>query len=257
MTGPVHDRVLVPLGERVRALRTARGFTLRDLADRSSLSTRFLASLEAGEGNISVVRLVGLAGALGTSAATLLEGIAVPHARPRAVALLGVRGAGKSTIGRALARRLHVPFAELDALIEREAGLTLREIFDVHGEPYFRRVEREVLLRFLDEHEGKSAVLATGGGIVNDPRTWKLLRARALCVWLKATAEDHWTRVLSQGDRRPMAENPHAFAELKALLAARAPRYSEAEVVVDTSRLDVDEAAHLIAASLERASSAA
>lgn len=257
MAGPAHDRVLVPLGERVRALRAARGLTLRDLAGRSDLSTRFLASLEAGEGNISVVRLVTLAGALGTSAATLLEGISVPHATPRVIALLGVRGAGKSTIGRALARRLHAPFAELDGLIERQAGLTLREIFDVHGEPYFRRVEREVLQGFLDEHDGRTAVLATGGGIVSDPRTWKLLRGRALCVWLKATAEDHWTRVLSQGDRRPMAENPHAFAELKGLLSARAPRYSEAEVVVDTSRLGVDEAADLIAASLVRSSSAA
>lgn len=235
------DRLLVELGARVRSLRVARGLSRRALAARSGLSQRFLAQLEGGSANISVARLAELASALGTTAVRLLGGVEErADRRGPLIALLGVRGAGKSTVGRRLARRLRVPFVELDALVERAAGMTLPEIFAVHGEAYYRRLEREALSRFLAETEG-GAVLAAGGGIVNDAESWELLRAGAITCWLRAEAEDHWRRVIEQGDRRPMARNPNAMAELRAVLAARAPLYARADHAIDTSRISVAE----------------
>jgi XRE family transcriptional regulator, aerobic/anaerobic benzoate catabolism transcriptional regulator len=160
--------------------------------------------------------------------------------------LLGVRGAGKSTIGAALAKKLGRRFVELDHEIESAAGLSLGEVFSLHGEAYYRRVEREVLARVLAEPE--ATVLATGGSIVNDPATYALLRSRARTIWLRASAEDHWNRVVAQGDRRPMAENPHAFEELRALLAARTKLYARADQTVETSGRSVKHVVAHIAA---------
>lgn len=247
-----HAAILAPLGERVRALRTSQGLTLGALAARALLSPRFVASLEAGSGNISVARLADVAAALGTTPAALLTGLGAPaRPGPRVIALLGLRGAGKTTLGKRLARKLKLPFFELDQLIERQAGLALSEIFDVHGEAYFRKVERDVLERFLDQrtHEGPGAVLATGGGLVTDRASYRLLKARATTVWLKARPEDHWNRVVAQGDRRPMGENPHAMAELRGLLSARSPLYAEAQVTVDTSALGVEGTLRALAAA--------
>jgi len=163
--------------------------------------------------------------------------------------VLGGRGAGKSTVGTALARRLGVPFVELDQQIEKRAGLKLGEIFELHGEAYYRKVERDVLRALL----GKAApmVLATGGSIVSDADNFAFLRARCTTVWLKARAEDHWNRVIQQGDQRPMGKNPHAFAELETLISARASLYAHAHHTVDTSRrplgVVVDEVAGLAA----------
>jgi len=187
-----------------------------------------------------VARLADLAAALGTTPVDLLGGIDAPPRARRGpvVALLGVRGAGKSTIGRRLAEELGLPFVELDAWVEEAAGLALAEIFAVHGEAYYRRLEREMLQRFLATTQG--AVLATGGSLVSDPETYALLRAGATTVWLRASAEDHWRRVVEQGDRRPMAHNPNAMAELRALLAARAPLYAQADVVIDTAKLGIE-----------------
>jgi XRE family aerobic/anaerobic benzoate catabolism transcriptional regulator len=148
--------------------------------------------------------------------------------------LLGVRGAGKSTIGAALAKKLGMRFVEVDREIERAAGLPLGEVFALHGEAYYRRVEHDVLSRLLAPAQ-PPGVLATGGSIVNDPRNFALLRERALTVWLKARPEDHWNRVVAQGDRRPMAENPRAFEELRVLLAARQKLYGRAAHAVETS----------------------
>src|SRR5262249_49923117 len=156
------------------------------------------------------------------------------------VALLGVRGAGKSTIGRRLAKRLAVPFVELDALVERAAGLPLGQIFELHGEAYYRRLERETLARIIKE--AAKVVLAAGGALVTVPETYRLLRRHFVTVWLRADVEDHWNRVVAQGDLRPMAENPHAMAELRALLAARGPLYKQADQIIDTSHIGVDEA---------------
>jgi XRE family aerobic/anaerobic benzoate catabolism transcriptional regulator len=220
------------VGSAVRGQRERRGWSRRELAEACGVSERFLAQLETGQGNISLRRFADVAHALGTTPAALLApSEAATAVRP--LALLGVRGAGKSTIGAALARKLGMRFVEVDREIEAAAGLPLGEVFALHGEAYYRRVEREVLTRLLADPA--PAVLATGGSIVNDPTNYALLRARARTIWLRATPEEHWNRVVAQGDQRPMAENPHAFEELRALLAARAKLYARAEHVVDTS----------------------
>ena len=227
---------LEAVGSTVRVHRERRGWSRRELAEASGVSERFLAQLETGEGNISLRRFADVAHALGTTPAALLAPAeAVEAARP--VALLGVRGAGKSTIGVALARKLGWRFVEVDREIEQAAGLPLGDVFAVHGEAYYRRVEREVLTRLLADPA--PSVLATGGSIVNDPASYALLRARATTIWLRAAPEDHWNRVVAQGDQRPMAENPHAFEELRALLAARAKLYARANHVLDTSERTV------------------
>lgn len=229
--------LLANLGARTRDLRGEHGLTLRELAVRSGLSARFLTQVESGTGNISVRNLALLAAALGTTPAALLAGSRDEPKRV-VVALLGVRGAGKTTIGRKLAKRLRVPFVELDQRIERAAGLSLGELFRLHDESYYRRLERATLEALLsDDH---SAVVATGGGLVTAPETWAFLRRRAVTVWLRARPEDHWNRVVQQGDRRPMAEHPEAMAELRRLIAAREPLYAQAAHTVDTSRLGID-----------------
>jgi len=153
------------------------------------------------------------------------------------IALLGLRGAGKTTVGRKLARIMRIPFLELDRRVEETAGLTLEEIFALHGEGYYRRLELETLARVLEG--GGSFVLATGGGLVTSPEAYDLLRRRTLTVWLRATPADHWNRVVQQGDRRPMAEHPQAMAELRRMLASREALYAQAEYTVDTSRRSV------------------
>jgi XRE family aerobic/anaerobic benzoate catabolism transcriptional regulator len=236
------------VGAAVRAHRERCGWARRELAARSGVSERFLAQLEAGVGNISLRRFADVAHSLGTTPSALLAAADAPADARSPVALLGVRGAGKSAVGAALARRLGAAFVELDREIEVAAGLPLGEVFAVHGEAYYRRVEREVLTRLLAAPGRAALVLATGGSIVNDPTTYALLRARCRTVWLRARAEDHWNRVVAQGDRRPMADSPHAFAELKALLAARERLYARADHVVDTAERPVSEVAAAVAA---------
>jgi XRE family aerobic/anaerobic benzoate catabolism transcriptional regulator len=243
------DRLLGTLAGRVRRMRTDAGWTLRELAGRASLSPRFLVLVESGHANISVLKLAHLASALGTTPAALLAAPEGEAERP-VIALLGLRGAGKSTIGRRLARRLRIPFVELDRRVEEAAGLGLDEIFALHGEEYYRRLEREALERLLEE--GREVVLATGGGIVAAPETYALLRRRAVTVWLRADPQDHWNRVVQQGDRRPMADHPQAMAELRRLLATRQPLYAEAAHTVDTSRLDLEAAVRAVEAAVRR-----
>jgi len=244
--------LLRALGGAVRGRRNELGLTRASLAERADVSERFLAQLESGEGNISVARLQDVAEALGTSASQLLSAQPPPAVAPRkVVTLLGLRGAGKSTLGPELARRLGVAFYELDALIASEAGMPLTTIFEMHGEAWFRRLEREVLRGFLDEHD--AAVLATGGSIVTASETFHLLRKRTITVWLRAKPQDHWERVLRQGDLRPMRNRANAMAELKALLRARKPLYALADHVVDTSSTTLDEAAGRIVSAIENA----
>lgn len=234
-----HQSLLTTVGARVRALRERQGLARRQLSEISGVSERFLAQLESGKGNISLLRFADVAEALGTTPAELLAGASTPKAGTGIVALLGVRGAGKSTCGRRLAEQHNVAFVEVDHRIEQTAGLSLGEIFELHGEAYYRRLEREVLSRLLTEQE--SMVLATGGSIVNDRENFSMLRERTSTVWLRAKPEDHWNRVIQQGDARPMAKNPHAFSELRALLAAREPLYANAHHVIDTHGRTVDE----------------
>ncbi len=229
------EALLAQVGARVRALRQDQAMTRRELSERSGVSQRFLTQLEAGRGNISLVRFAEVAAALATSPAALLTVAASPP--PTTNALLGVRGAGKSTVGAELARRLGVPHVEVDQRIEQAAGLRLAEIFELHGEAYYRRVERAVLDELLTRPT--PMVLATGGSIVGDADNFALLRDRCVTFWLKAGPREHWNRVIKQGDRRPMAKNPHAFAELEALLAARAGLYARAHHTIDTTRRPV------------------
>jgi XRE family aerobic/anaerobic benzoate catabolism transcriptional regulator len=235
------------VGARVRALRDEAGLTQRALAEASGVSARYLSQLEGGDANISVGRLDDVARALGTTLPRLFREVEERPGTPH-VALLGLRGAGKSTIGPRLARRLGRRFVELDREIELAAGLSLAELFELHGEAYYRRVERETLERVLLGAE--PLVLATGGSLVSAPETYRLLKARARTVWLRARAEDHFQRVLAQGDQRPMAKNPHAMSELKALLAAREALYREAAIQIDTSGRSIKDSVEQLARAL-------
>ena len=276
------DGFLRALGARVRTLRLDAKFSLQELAQLAAISPRFLSELEAGRGNISVARLAGIASALQQPLQAVIP-VAASDSSLRArvwelietcspedleqlsawlrdrqrkqfaksIALVGVRGAGKSTIGERVAARLRIPFIELDGLIEREAGMSLVELFTLHGEGYYRRLEREAVEKLLTN--SPPVVLATGGSVVTHPETWGLVRRQCHTVWLKARAKDHWNRVVAQGDLRPMGNNPAARDELKALLRARQPLYSQAEITVDTSRVPAGRAVRVLVAALERA----
>jgi XRE family aerobic/anaerobic benzoate catabolism transcriptional regulator len=269
------------LGDRVREARARRGMTRRILARDSGVSERYLAQLEAGQGNTSILVLQRVAHALGLTVPdllreesertvelllieTLLKRLPAPtlatirtklmreygaadETRRKRIALVGLRGAGKSTLGSRLARRLGVPFIELDREVELEAGTNLSEVFMLHGQQGFRRYERRALERVLENHE--RCVIATGGSIVSEPGTYDLLLSTCFTVWLKADAVEHMTRVAAQGDHRPMAGNAEAMDDLRRILAGRAPLYAQADVVVDTRGRDVEQSfADLVAA---------
>src|SRR5918996_433210 len=218
------------LGERVRAWRSEHGMTRKALSAASGVSERYLAQLEAGEGNISVLLLRKVARAMGVPVESLVREEA-PREQP--IALLGLRGAGKSTLGAKLAEQLKVPFFELDREVEKEAGAELGEVFAMYGQDAFRRFERRALDRVLGQHE--RAVIATGGSLVTDPGTYKLLLARCTCVWLKASPEEHMARVIAQGDMRPFKGRSAALDEIRKLLADRDRLYARAPVAVETS----------------------
>ena len=164
------------------------------------------------------------------------------------ISLLGLRGAGKSTVGQALADRLEVPFLELDRLVEAEAGMTLPELFAIHGEEYYRRVELLALKRFLGT--GRAAVLATGGGVVTSPEALRLLQEGTTTIWLRATPEEHWDRVVKQGDLRPMQNRPQAMAELRRRLREREPLYARASLTCPTSGRSVHQVVADLSAKL-------
>ena len=222
------------LGERVRAWRNEQGVTRKALALASGVSERYLAQLEAGEGNISVLLLRKVARAMGVPVENLVREVA-PREKP--IALLGLRGAGKSTLGAKLAEALKLPFIELDREVEKEAGAELGEVFALYGQDAYRRFERRALERVLAHDE--RAVIATGGSLVTDAGTYRMLRERCLCVWLKASPEEHMARVIAQGDLRPFKGNatgrPSALDEIRQLLADRDRLYSRADVTLDTS----------------------
>jgi XRE family aerobic/anaerobic benzoate catabolism transcriptional regulator len=240
--------ILDVVSRRTRQLRDARGLTLKALADRSGLSLRFLMEVEGGRGNISIRRLGDLAAALGAQPADLLSGPA-PEA-PAVIALLGLRGAGKTTVGRRLARRLRMRFVELDREIETRAGLALGEIFTLHGEDYYRRLEHDTLTDLLADP--RPMVVAVGGGLVTSAESYSLLRRRAITVWLRARPEDYWSRVVRQGDRRPMSQHPQADAALRRLVERRDPLYARADLTIDTSSIPAGSVVNRIERALGR-----
>jgi XRE family aerobic/anaerobic benzoate catabolism transcriptional regulator len=273
---PERDPFLAALGERVRALRARKGMTRRALSVASEVSERHLANLELGVGNASVLVLRQVALALGCQIAELLGDettaspewllirdllrgrdedslrrgrlalaqlygeSAQPDVRLSRIALVGMRGAGKSTLGRRLAEALNVPFVELNREIERVAGCDQNEIRNLLGPAAYRRYERRALEETIQLYP--YAVIATPGGIVSDPATFNLLLAHCYTVWLKAAPEEHMQRVVAQGDLRPMLGNREAMDDLKRILAGRAAFYGKADASFDTSAKTVDQA---------------
>jgi XRE family aerobic/anaerobic benzoate catabolism transcriptional regulator len=263
---------LAALGRRVREIREQRGMVRKALSHQAQVSERYLAALEGGEGNASVVLLRRVAAALGVRVVDLLDAgelsaeqrslqrfiEALPpsrHAealqhltqafgqdqavRRKRITLLGLRGAGKTTLGDALARALRRPFVELDREIEREAGMPLAEVFFLYGQAGYRRVELRCLERIIQAQE--NIVLEVGGGIVSEPETYDLLRLNCFTVWVKASPEEHMSRVLAQGDLRPMAGHAEAMEDLRKILASREPLYARADVTLDTSGRTMEE----------------
>ncbi|MBI3800915.1 MAG: helix-turn-helix transcriptional regulator [Deltaproteobacteria bacterium] len=264
---------LAAFGKRVRELRERRGLTRKLLAREANVSERYLGQLEAGDGNVSIILLRRITSALNVTLSDILtpapEGAAAqrliqrflnqlpPHrledvifrltrefgqadaAQRKRIALLGLRGAGKTTLGGLLAKDLQVPFIELDREIEQETGLPLSELFPLYGQSGYRRIERRCLERMLTEHE--RAVIAVGGGVVSEDDTFALLLAHCHTVWLKAKPEEHMARVLAQGDLRPMAGQAEAMEDLQRILAAREPFYRRADSIVDTSGRTVED----------------
>jgi XRE family aerobic/anaerobic benzoate catabolism transcriptional regulator len=229
MAAILESDFLIQLGERVRAWRAAHGTTRKALASASGVSERFLAQLEAGQGNISVLRLRELARAMRVP----LESLVRESDKKALVALIGLRGAGKSTLGAKLAESLAVPFVELDKEVEKEAGAALGEVFAMYGQEAFRRFERRALERVLSQNE--RAVIAVGGSLVTDPGTYDLLLGRCRCVWLKTSPQEHMSRVIAQGDMRPFKGRSAALEEIRKLLDDREPLYARAGVAIDTS----------------------
>ena len=264
---------LQKLGERVREARARRGMTRRILARDSGVSERYLAQLEAGQGNVSVRLLRQIGAALGLPLndllrdednqpveltliqqflqrlpkqrlarirAQLLRDFGSPRAdRGKRIALIGLRGAGKSTLGSALAKKLDVRFVELDLEIERDAGISLAEIFLLYGQQGYRRYERRCLERVIESKE--RCVIATGGSIVSEPANYDLLLSTCFTVWLKAAPEEHMARVVAQGDTRPMAGNAQAMEDLRRILDGRGMLYGQADATVDTAGQTVEQ----------------
>jgi XRE family aerobic/anaerobic benzoate catabolism transcriptional regulator len=283
MTETEPRATLVELGGRVRAWRARRGMTRKQLAVDSGLSERFLADVESGKGNVSINSLEAAARALNITILDLLQdpprpavarvqgllarldeqqldqahtllassfGVTDVLGRERRVALVGLRGAGKTTLGAQLAAQRGVPFVELDREIEREAGTSMAEILLLHGQAGYRRYERRALLRIAEEH-AEGVVMTTGGSIVSERETFDLLQSHFYCVWVKASPEEHMSRVVAQGDLRPfkaargeegdvsrVAMN-EALEDLRRILASREPLYARADAVVDTAARSV------------------
>lgn len=268
------DQYLLVVGEAIRKMRTRRGLSRRALAEKSGVSERFLAQLESGSGNGSILVLRDIARALQTPIdAILLDPSEYPpdfleaaqqlrhltpaemarvrrffrrefHApaatRNKRIALIGLRGAGKSTIGKMLAKDLEYPFIELDRVVEQKSGLSLNMIFDLYGQAGFRRFELQALDHVLNEHS--AFVLATGGSIVSEPATYDRLLRECYTVWLRAAPEEHMDRVVAQGDMRPIAQSAEAMTDLRRILTEREPLYGRADLTIDTSKLTPEEA---------------
>ena len=267
--GALHDaEFLLFVGHKVREARSRRGMTRKMLAHEAEVSERHLAQLELGEGNVSIVLLRRITTALNIPIAEvfttarpnveaedalrrILERIPGAQlesvvsrlrrefgendlARRGRIALIGLRGAGKSTLGSKLAEELGIPFVELDQEIEKDAGMDLAEIFSLYGQTGYRRIEKKTLDRVLREHA--RVVISIGGGVVSEKETYDQLLSNCFTVWIKAHPEEHMSRVVAQGDFRAMADNAEAMEDLRRILQAREPLYRRADVQLETSR---------------------
>ncbi|MBY5934593.1 helix-turn-helix transcriptional regulator [Tateyamaria omphalii] len=257
--------MIARLATRVRAARDALGLPRRELSERSGVSPRYLAQLEAGEGNISVILLERVATALNLRIEDLLSEAPPMHGdvarvarlyqaapaqvqgrvrallapqnplalRAQRICLVGLRGAGKSTLGRMAAAKLKIPFVELNEEIEAEAGMPLSEVMALYGQDGYRALEAEAVARVVDRHD--KLILAVAGGIVGDEAAYDMLLERFHTVWIRTSPGEHMARVRAQGDLRPMEGNPVAMEQLKALLSHRTPAYERAMAQVDTA----------------------
>lgn len=221
------------VGKNVRARREAEGLTRRALAEHSGLSQRYLAELEAGRGNISIALLYRVAMALNTEVAELVTQ-RMPASGPGGrIALIGLRGAGKSTLGKRAAQRLALPFVELSEQVEEVNGMRAGEAISLYGEAGYRAAQHTALEHIIDERD--QVLVAVGGGIVNAPASFDLLLENFRTVWLTARPEEHMERVRAQGDIRPMAGISDAMARLRRILREREAQYGRADARVDTS----------------------
>ena len=277
------DPFLRRLGEKVRTMRSRRGMSRKVLARHSDVSERYLAQLEAGEGNCSIQLLRRIADAMSVPVADLVDdrperpleamlleqflgrlspgeiaearellvarfgGPSTAMRRDR-IALIGLRGGGKSTIGALLAERFGIPFVELDRVIEQKSGMPLGEMIEMFGQETFRRAERAALESVL--HDNPRLVVATGGGLVTEPATYELLLTSCMTVWVRADPDAHMQRVIAQGDLRPMADNARAMDDLVSILKSREPLYAKADVVLDTAGKAPARSAEELAATL-------
>jgi XRE family transcriptional regulator, aerobic/anaerobic benzoate catabolism transcriptional regulator len=232
---PGRNPLLLALGERVRALREERGLSRKAVCLAASVSERHLANLEYGIGNPSILVLSQIAAALACTIADLVGDLRAGRNR---IALIGLRGAGKSTLGRRLAADLGYPFVELSREIETVAGCSVTEIHALYGATAYRRYERRALEEAIARMP--EGIIATPGGIVSDPGTLDLMLAHCYTVWLQAAPEEHMQRVVAQGDLRPMAASTEAMEDLRRILAGRTPFYAKADLVVDTSGAALD-----------------
>lgn len=254
------------VGDRVRAARSLRRMSRRVLSEISGVSPRYLAQLEGGEGNISIGLLFRVADALGVALEALVSSNDLPTEARRMgeafagadsatqdrvrgllsattskagrVCLIGLRGAGKSTLGAAAAKALDAPFIELNRAIEAVGGMPISEIMGLYGPEGYRQLEADALDTIVAEQD--RAIVAVAGGIVADARTFDRLLDRFHTVWVKASPEDHMARVRAQGDTRPMDGNPQAMAQLRLILTSRETDYARADTVLDTRGQSVD-----------------
>jgi XRE family aerobic/anaerobic benzoate catabolism transcriptional regulator len=253
------------LGERVRGERARRGMSRKLLAKHAGISERYITQVESGKGNVSIVLLNQIATALGLPLGRLFEAAPSPAdflarlspeqlaeayamlsakfaageasaGRARRIALVGLRGAGKSTLGRALGQELQVPFFELDREIERLSGVSLGQVLELYGQQAYRRYELQALQELLREHA--AFVVAAGGSIVAEPATYELLLRSCLTVWVRTTPEEHMARVIAQGDQRPMADSSQAMDDLRRILQEREPLYARADLTIDTTNAE-------------------
>ena len=222
------------IGARLRSARRARKLARRELSDLSGVSQRYLAQIEAGQGNISIALLYKLGAALDVPVVWFLEEqVPVGQPAPLRIALIGLRGAGKSTLGARLGAALDLPFVELNDVIEEQSGMTVPDLIALYGPEGYRRLEGQALASVI-ERPG-AVILAVAGGIVGAPDTFSALRRAFRTVWLRASPEEHMARVRAQGDERPMAGNPAAMIELRSILTSREAEYARADLEMDTS----------------------